>query len=87
MVAEFVAGQLIPYSNYSPRSEESLLPVFEEFNLTDDKEHPSMAGNQLPQSVEDFAVDGWMVANAIRVLDCDEEVRIFKHEDGMFEGQ
>lgn len=70
--AEYVAGQLLPYSGYSPRSEDSVEPLVQEFSV-DDGVVDSSEG--LPQALEDFYVDGWIVKNAMDFLDCEAEVR------------
>lgn len=69
--AEYVAGQLLPYSCYNPRSEESVEPLVQEFS--DDGLVDSSEG--LPQALEDFYVEGWIVKNAMDFLDCEAEVR------------
>lgn len=70
--AEYVAGQLLPYTGYNPRSEESVEPLVQEFSVEDGLVDSSEG---LPQALEDFYVDGWIVVNAMDFLDCEKEVR------------
>ena len=70
--AEYVAGQLLPYSGYQPRSEESTSPLSEEFEIDEGLVDISEG---LPKALENYYVDGWIVKNAIDFLDCEPEVR------------
>lgn len=70
--AEYVAGQLLPYTGYSPRSEESVVPLVQEFSV-DEGLVDSSEG--LSPALEDYYVEGWIVKNAMDFLDCEAEVR------------
>ena len=88
VVAEFVAGQLLPYSGYEPPSEKKLEHLIAEFNhLEGGIEDYAIQTEQAPNRLVDFWVDGWIVGNAIRELDCYEEVRFEKYKEGLFIGQ
>jgi hypothetical protein len=69
--AEYVAGQLLPYSGHKTRSEEAVIPLEQEFEVEDGIVDTS---NGLPSALEDFYVDGWIVKNAMDFLDCKEVV-------------
>jgi hypothetical protein len=70
--AAYVAGQLLPYSGYNPRSEHSVKPLVQEFSV-DDGLVDSSEG--LPPPLKEFYVNGWIIKNAMDFLDCEAEVR------------
>lgn len=84
ITAEYVAGQLLPYSGYKPRSEKSLKPIFEEFTIVEDDQ--VIETKMMPQRITDFFVDGWIVFNAADSLDCFEEVNFKTTGTGLFIG-
>lgn len=88
MLAEFVAGQMLPESGYVPRSEQSMKPIVEEFNQAEDGNLAIIETEQAPTPYIGFIADGWMVANAMRVLDAAEEVHSWlPYKEGFFKGQ
>lgn len=83
IMAEYVTGQLLPYTGYQPASEQQIKPVIQEFNESDDSDNYVIAVNeQTPAKLEQFWVDGWIVGNAIAYFDCEDEVQ-FNSDDDM----
>lgn len=69
--AQYVAGQLLPYSGHSPRSEDSVKPLVQEFSVGEGLVDSSEG---LPQALEDLYVHGGIVQYAMFYLDCEAEV-------------
>lgn len=63
--AEYVAGQLLPYFGYKPRLEESVSSILEEFEIYEGLVDISEG---LPEALENYYVDFWIVKNAMDFL-------------------